>query len=257
MLVTTRDTKKGEGPVRSLLTGTIKTPQHDKNYLLATLPVTEFECIRPNLELIKLPLGWSVYEAGVDQEFAYFPTTGIISLLNITENGQSSEIAVVGKEGFVGVALLMNCKTTPSRAMVQSSGNGYRIKASALKKEFDRGREFQKLLLRYTQSLITQMGQTAVCNRHHVLEQQLCRCLLMSLDRIESSELLMTQELIANMLGVRREGVTEAAINLQKAELITYRRGRITVLNRSGLEKRVCECYSVVKKETERLLPGN
>ena len=203
-----------------------------------------------------LPLGWAVYESGSAQGYEYFPTNSIVSLLYVMQNGSSAEIAVVGNEGIVGIALFMGGETTPSRAVVQSAGSAYRFRDSVLKIEFERGGALQHLLLRYTQSLITQMAQTAACNRHHAVEQQLCRWLLLSLDRLHSSELTMTQELIANMLGVRREGVTEAAGNLQAAGLIHYSRGKITVLDRSKLEARVCECYAVVKRESDRLLSG-
>lgn len=226
-----------------------------QNRLLAALPAADFERLQPLLELLPLPLGLAVYESGRDQGYVYFPTTSIVSMLYVMEDGSSAEIAVVGNDGLVGIALFMGGETTSSRAVVQSAGFGYRLKAAALKKEFERGGELQHLLLRYTQALITQMAQTAVCNRHHSLEQQLCRWLLLSLDRLNSNELKMTQELIANMLGVRREGVTEAAGKLQKDGLITYSRGHITVLDRPALEKRVCECYAVVKKEMDRLLP--
>lgn len=229
------------------------TPQ--QNHLLSVLSKADYERLLPHLELIPLPLGWAVYESGHDQGYVYFPTTSIISLLYVMEDGSSAEIAIVGNDGLVGIALFMGGETTPSRAVVQSAGYGYRLKAGILKKEFERGGELQHLLLRYTQSLITQMAQTAVCNRHHSVEQQLCRWLLLSLDRLTSNDLKMTQELIANMLGVRREGVTEAAGKLQKDKLINYSRGHITVLDRPGLEKRVCECYAVVKKEMDRLLP--
>ena len=209
----------------------------------------------PDLELVPLPLGWAVYEAGGKLGYVYFPTNSIISLLYAMEDGSSAEIAVTGHDGLVGIALFMGGETTPSRAVVQSAGHGYRLRASVLKTEFERGGALQHLLLRFTQALITQMAQTAVCNRHHSVEQQLCRWLLLSLDRLPSNELAMTQELIANMLGVRREGVTEAAGHLQAAGLIHYSRGRITVLDRPKLEQRVCECYAVVKKEMDRLLP--
>ncbi len=227
-----------------------------QNLLLAALPMADYQRLLPNLELIPLPLGWAVYESGHDLSYVYLPTTSIISLLYVMEDGSSAEIAIVGNDGLVGIALFMGGDTTPSRAVVQSAGFGYRIKAAIIKKEFERGGEIQSLLLRYTQALITQMAQTAVCNRHHSVEQQLCRWLLLSLDRLTSNELKMTQELIANMLGVRREGVTEAAGKLQKDKLINYSRGHITILSRPALEKRVCECYAVVKKETERLLPA-
>ena len=231
---------------------TLHTPR--QNHLLAALPTAEYERLLPHLELIPLPLGWAVYEAGAHQGYVYFPTTCIVSLLYVMEDGASAEIAVTGNDGLVGIALFMGGETTPSRAVVQSAGYGYRLMAAVLKREFERGGPLQNLLLRYTQALITQMAQTAVCNRHHAVEQQLCRWLLLSLDRLSSNELIMTQELIANMLGVRREGVTEAAGKLQKAGLIHYSRGRITVLDRPKLEARVCECYAVVKKETDRLL---
>jgi CRP-like cAMP-binding protein len=231
--------------------------KHDprQNHLLAALPAADYERLLPALELLPLPLGWAVYEAGGHQGYVYFPTTAIISLLYVMEDGSSAEIAVTGHDGLVGISLFMGGESTPSRAVVQSAGYGYRLKAQALKKEFILGGELQHLALRYTQALITQMAQTAVCNRHHSVEQQLCRWLLLSLDRLPSNQLSMTQELIANMLGVRREGVTEAAGHLQAAGLIHYSRGHITVLDRPGVEKRVCECYAVVKKEMDRLLP--
>jgi CRP-like cAMP-binding protein len=202
-----------------------------------------------------MPLGKVVYEAGATLRHVYFPTTAIVSLLYVMENGESAEIAVVGNEGIVGVAIFMGGNSTPSRAVVQSAGRSLRLKAEIVEKEFNRAGAVLHLLLRYTQALLTQMAQTAVCNRHHSLDQQLCRWLLLSLDRLSGDELLMTQELIANMLGVRREGVTEAAMKLQKAGLIRYQRGRITVLNRQGLERRTCECYAVVQREYARLLP--
>jgi CRP-like cAMP-binding protein len=228
-------------------------PRH--NHLLAALPADEYARILPNLELIPMPLGHVLYEPGVQMRHVYFPTTSIVSLLYVMENGASAEIAVVGNEGVVGVSLFMGGESTTSRAVVQSDGHAYRLKAQLLKEEFFRGGPMQRLLLRYTQALLTQMAQTAVCNRHHSLDQQFCRWLLLSLDRLSSNELIMTQELIANMLGVRREGVTEAAGNVQRAGLISYNRGRITVLDRPGLEARACECYAVVKKEFDRLLP--
>ena len=209
----------------------------------------------PHLELVKMPLGEALYESGGHLQYVYFPTTSIVSLLYVMEDGASAEIAVVGYEGILGISLFMGGETTPSRAVVQSAGYGYRLKAQLLKQEFNRAGALLRLLLRYTQALITQMAQTAVCNRHHSVEQQLCRWLLLSLDRLSSDELTMTQELIANMLGVRREGVTEAAGNLQRAGLIEYSRGHIKVLNRPGLEAQVCECYQVVKTEFDRLLP--
>jgi CRP-like cAMP-binding protein len=241
--------------VRSSAGSMSAAPEPRHNYLLAALPAPDFGRLQPRLELVSLPLGWSVYEAGRTQGYVYFPTTAIVSLLYVMEDGASAEIAVVGNDGVVGIALFMGGETTPSRAVVQSAGHGYRLKAAVLKKEFERGGALQHLLLRYTQALITQMAQTAVCNRHHSVEQQLCRWLLLSLDRLSSNELKMTQELIANMLGVRREGVTEAAGNLQRDGLIHYSRGRITVRNRPALEARVCECYAVVRKEISRLLP--
>ena len=226
-----------------------------QNHLLDALPAEDYARLLPDLELIAMPLGWAVYESGSQMGYVYFPTSSIVSLLYVMENGSSAEIAITGNEGLVGISLFMGGESTPSRAVVQSEGNGYRLKASILKREFELGGPLQHLLLRYTQALITQMSQTAVCNRHHSVDQQLCRWLLLSLDRLSSNELRMTQELISNMLGVRREGVTEAAGNLQAAGLIHYRRGKITVLDRSKLEQRVCECYSVVKKELDRLLP--
>lgn len=232
---------------------TAATPR--QNHLLASLPQADFDRLLPHLEAAPMPLGHSLYESGIQMRHVYFPTTSIVSLLCVLENGASAEIAVVGNEGVVGVSLFMGGETTPSRAVVQSAGTAYRLKGQLLKDEFFRAGPMQHLLLRYTQSLLTQMAQTASCNRHHSLDQQLCRWLLLSLDRLNSNELVMTQELIANMLGVRREGVTEAAGNLQKAGLIRYHRGHITVLNRSGLEARSCECYAVVKRESDRLLP--
>jgi CRP-like cAMP-binding protein len=225
-----------------------------QNRLLAALPATDYERLLPQLEPVTLPLGMVLYESGGTLAYIYFPTDSIISLLYVMQDGASAEIAVTGFEGLVGIALFMGGESTPSRAVVQSAGSAYRLKAAVLKKEFDNGGALQHLALRYTQALITQMAQTAVCNRHHSVEQQLCRWLLLSLDRLASNELTMTQELIANMLGVRREGVTEAAGRLQKAGLIHYTRGHITVLDRARLEARVCECYAVVKKEYDRLL---
>jgi CRP-like cAMP-binding protein len=226
-----------------------------QNHLLDALPRSDYERIAPNLELIPLRLGDVLYEPGVRLRHVYFPTTSIVSLLYVMEDGASAEIAIVGNDGILGISLFMGGDTTPSRAVVQSAGYGFRLKAELLKNEFERFGPTMHLLLRYTQALITQMAQTAVCNRHHLVDQQLCRWLLLSLDRLSSNELVMTQELIANMLGVRREGVTEAAGKLQDAGLIRYRRGRITVLDRSGLEARSCECYRVVKAEFDRLLP--
>ena len=229
------------------------SPQN--NELLASLPPDEFQRWLPELELVDLPLGQVLYESGTTLRHVYFPTTAIVSLLYVMENGASAEIAVVGNDGLVGISLFMGGGSTPSRALVQSAGHGFRLSARKMKDEFDQAGPVMHLLLRYTQALITQMAQTAVCNRHHSLDQQLCRWLLLSLDRLPGSELVMTQELIANMLGVRREGVTEAALNLQSSGLIRYARGHITVTDRPGLERRSCECYAVVKKEYDRLLP--
>ncbi len=230
---------------------------HDpgQNHLLAALSGDDFDRVSANLKLVPLELGSVLYESGSRQRAVYFPTTAIVSLLYMLADGASAEIAVVGNEGIIGVSLFMGGETTPSRAVVQSAGHAYRLPGKFLKLEFNRGDAMQHLLLRYTQALLTQMAQTAVCNRHHSLDQQLCRWLLLSLDRLAGNELVMTQELIANMLGVRREGVTEAAGNLQSAKLIKYSRGHITVLDRRGLEARTCECYAVVKKESDRLLP--
>ena len=227
-----------------------------QNRLLAALPDAEWERWRPQLEPVDMPLGKVLYESGRKLTHVYFPTTCIISLLYVLEDGASAEIAVVGHDGLVGVSLFMGGESTTSRAVVQSAGQGFRLKANLMMQEFNRAGAVLHLLLRYTQALITQMAQTAVCNRHHSLDQQLCRWLLLSLDRLPSNELLMTQELIANMLGVRREGVTEAAGDLHKAGLIRYLRGHITVLDRDGLQRRTCECYAVVKKEYDRLLPA-
>jgi len=226
-----------------------------QNRLLAALPKSERERLLSHLELVSLPLGEALYESGDRLNHVYFPTSAIVSLLYELENGSSAEIAVVGYEGIVGIALFMGGDTMPNRAVVQSEGNAYRLKGWLLKEEFNRAGTLQHLLLRYTLAMLTQMAQTAVCNRHHSVDQQLCRWLLLSLDRLPANELSMTQELIANMLGVRREGVTEAAGKLQSAGLIHYSRGRITVLDRPGLEKRVCECYEVVRQEFRRLLP--
>ena len=231
-------------------------PDPMQNHLLAALPADEWSRWRPALEPVDMPLGEVLYESGMAMTHVYFPTTSIVSLLYVMEDGASAEIAVVGNEGIVGISLFMGGETTPSRSVVQSAGQGFRIRGQLLKEEFNRSGPVLHLLLRYTQALITQMAQTAVCNRHHSLDQQLCRWLLLSLDRLQAPELVMTQELIANMLGVRREGVTEAAANLQRAGLIQYRRGHITVVDRRGLEQRTCECYAVVKKEYDRLLPG-
>jgi CRP-like cAMP-binding protein len=227
------------------------------NLLLAALPEAESSRWAGQLEPVDMPLGQVLYESGTRLSHVYFPTTSIISLLYVMENGASAEIAVVGQEGIVGISLFMGGESTPSRAVVQSAGQGMRLKANLMMQEFNRGGPVMHLLLRYTQALITQMAQTAVCNRHHSLDQQLCRWLLLSLDRLQSNQLVMTQELIANMLGVRREGVTEAAGQLHKAGLIRYQRGHITILDRAGLERRTCECYAVVKKEYDRLLPDS
>jgi CRP-like cAMP-binding protein len=232
----------------------LHSPQ--KNRLLAAMPEADLEALEPLLEHVAMPLGQAVYESGGPQGYVYFPTSSIVSLLYVLADGATAEIAVTGNEGLVGISLFMGGETTPSRAVVQSAGEGYRLRGSALKKEFERGGALQHLLLRYTQALITQMTQTAVCNRHHSVDQQLCRWLLLSLDRLPGNQLVMTQELIANMLGVRREGVTEAAGKLQAEGLIEYSRGRITVVDRKKLEARVCECYAVVKKEYDRLLPA-
>lgn len=228
----------------------------ERNHLLAALPPDDLERLRPHLKLSALPLGDALYESGVALQHVYFPIDSIVSLLCVMADGASAEIAVVGNDGVVGVSLFMGGETTPSRAVVQSAGHAYRLRAETLKWEFMQGGEVQHLLLRYTQALITQMAQTAVCNRHHSLDQQLCRWLLLSLDRLPSNQLVMTQVLIANMLGVRREGVTEAARRLQADGLIKYNRGHITVLDRLGIEARTCECYAVVKRECDRLLPS-
>ncbi len=232
----------------------IPAPDPRRNQLLAALPDAEYQRWLPHLEHMDMPLGHVLYESGATLGHVYFPTSSIVSLLYVMENGASAEIAVVGYEGLVGFSLFMGGESTPSRAVVQSAGKGFRLPAKFLKEDFNRA-PILHLLLRYTQALITQMSQTAVCNRHHSLDQQLCRWLLLSLDRLHGNELVMTQELIANMLGVRREGVTEGALKLQKAGLITYTRGRIQVVDRPGLENRTCECYAVVKKEYDRLLP--
>ncbi len=230
-------------------------PDPKRNHLLAALPDAEWQRWLPELELVDLTLGQVIYESGGSLSHVYFPVSAIVSLLYVMEDGASAEIAVVGNEGLIGISLFMGSESTPSRAVVQSAGKGFRLKSSVLKEEF-KSAPVLHLLLRYTAALMTQMAQTAVCNRHHSLDQQLCRWLLLSLDRLRGRELVMTQELIANMLGVRREGVTEGALKLQKAKLIKYARGHITVLDRSGLEKRSCECYAVVKKEYDRLLPS-
>jgi CRP-like cAMP-binding protein len=225
------------------------------NSLLAALPDPEWQRWKPLLEKVDMPLGHILYEPGATLTHVYFPTTAIVSLLYVMKNGASTEISVVGTEGLVGISLFMGGESTPSLAVVQSAGEGFRLKAQLVKDEFNRSGPVRHLLLRYTQALITQMAQTAACNRHHTLDQQLCRWLLLTLDRLRTSELAMTQELIANMLGVRREGVTEAALRLQEAGLISYARGRIVVLDRPALEQRTCECYAVVKCEYDRLLP--
>jgi CRP-like cAMP-binding protein len=225
-----------------------------QNHLLAALPAAEFERLAMHLELVPMSLGQFLYEPGEQLQHAYFPTTAIVSLHYVMESGASAEAAGVGNEGVVGISLFMGGDSTPSSAVVQTSGHAYRLDCNLLKQEFNRGGTIQRLLLLYTQALITQMIQTAACNRHHSVEQQLCRWLLLTLDRISSGELVMTQELIASMLGVRREGITQAAGDLQRAGFIRYRRGHIAVLDRSGLETRACECYSVVRKELTRLL---
>jgi CRP-like cAMP-binding protein len=231
------------------------TPDLRRNHLLSALPPEILARWLPDMEAVAMPLGQVLYESGVTLRHVYFPTTSIVSLLYVLEDGSSAEIGVVGNEGLVGISLFMGGGSTPSRAVVQSAGKGFRLPAAAMKLEFERSGPAMHLLLRYTQALITQMAQTAVCNRHHSLDQQLCRWLLLSMDRLSGDELVMTQELIANMLGVRREGVTEAALKLQRAGLIQYARGHIHVLDRPGLESRCCECYAVVKKEYDRLLP--
>src|ERR1035438_2624039 len=232
------------------------TSDLNKNHLLGALTDADRAVWTPQLEAVKMPLGKVLYESGSKLTHVYFPTTSIVSLLYVMENGASAEIAVVGNDGIVGISLFMGGESTPSRAVVQSGGAGLRLKANILMQEFNRAGPVLHLLLRYTQALITQMSQTAVCNRHHSLDQQLCRWLLLSLDRLQSNQLVMTQELIANMLGVRREGVTEAAGRLHRAGIIKYQRGHITVLDRAQLELRTCECYAVVKKEYDRLLPS-
>ena len=226
----------------------------NQNHLLAALPTAEFERLVANLELVPMPLGAILYEPGGQMQHAYFPTTSIVSLHYVTESGASAETAGVGNEGVVGISIFMGGDSTPSSAVVQTAGHAYRLPGRLLKQEFNRAGMMQGLLLRYTQALITQMIQTAACNRHHTVEQQLCRWLLLTLDRVPGRELVMTQELVASMLGVRRESITEAAGSLQQAGQISYRRGHITVLARSGLEARSCECYAVVKKELGRLM---
>jgi CRP-like cAMP-binding protein len=233
----------------------VPTPAPTQNHLLAALPPADYKRLLPDLERVSLPLGMPVYESGGKLDYVYFPTDCIVSLLYVMKTGASAEIAGVGHEGLVGVALFMGGESTPSRAVVQSAGTAYRLPSKILKKEFEHSGPIKRLLLRYTQALITQMTQTAACNRYHSVDQQLCRCLLLSLDRLKSDQVNMTQELIASMLGVRREGVTAAAGHLQTAKLIHYRRGRIKVLDRQKLERHVCECYAAVKQETDRLLP--
>jgi CRP-like cAMP-binding protein len=251
-----RIARKGSTPAgNGAPTAVPASPSPHQNHLLDALPANDFERIEPHLELIPMKLGDVLYEPGAKMKYVYFPTTSIVSLLYVMKDGASAEIAIVGNEGILGISLFMGGETTPSRAVVQSAGQGFRLKSQLLKNEFGRFGPTLHLLLRYTQALITQMSQTAVCNRHHSVDQQLCRWLLLSLDRLASNELTMTQELIANMLGVRREGVTEAAGKLQDAGLIQYRRGKITVIDRPGLEARSCECYQVVKTEFDRLLP--
>ena len=254
---TPNSTPRGRVPAvpSSRIAVSSRSNRFSKNHLLAVLPKVESARLVPHLQPVSLSLGEALYESGAQLDFVYFPTTAIVSLLYELENGASAEIAVVGNEGIVGIALFMGGGTMPNRAVVQSEGRALRLPGQLLKREFDRGGALQHLLLRYTQALLTQMAQTAVCNRHHTVDQQLCRWLLLSLDRLTAQELRMTQELIANMLGVRREGVTAAAGKLQKSGLIRYNRGRITVLDRRGLEARVCECYEVVRKEFGRLLP--
>lgn len=230
------------------------THDPNQNHLLAALPTEEFERLAPHLELVPMRLGDTLYEPGGQLQHVYFPTTAIVSMLYVLESGASAEIASAGNEGMLGISLFMGGNTTPSSAVVQTAGHGYRLPGKLLKEEFGRAGLMQRLLLRYTQALLTQMCQTAACNRHHSIEQQLCRWLLLTLDRLPSNELVMTQELVASALGVRREGITEAAGNLQRAGVIRYRRGHISVLERSGLETRACECYAVVRKELKRLM---
>jgi CRP-like cAMP-binding protein len=231
------------------------SPDPRKNQLLAALPETEFQRWQSNLEYVDMRLGEVLYEAGSTLTHVYFPTTAIVSLLYVMQNGESAEIAVVGNDGVVGISLFMGGDSTSSRALIQSAGGAYRLAAQLMKEEFDRGGPVLHLLLRYTQALITQMVQTAACNRHHSLDQQLCRWLLLSLDRLQGTDMVMTQDLIAHMLGVPRDGAANGALKLQTAGLINYAEGRIRVLDRGGLEKRTCECYAVVKKEYDRLLP--
>ena len=235
------------------MTDASTNPRH--NHLLAALPQDQWQRWLPHLEHVNMPLGKVLYDPGSTLSHVYFPTTAIVSLLYVMQNGESAEIAVVGNEGVVGVSLFMGGESTSSRALVQSAGGGFRLAAQLIKEEFNRGGPVLHLLLRYTQALITQMVQTAACNRHHSLDQQLCRWLLLSLDRLQGTDMVMTQQLIANMMGVSREGATAGALELQNAGLIDYTQGRIRVLDRQGLEKRTCECYAVVKKEYDRLLP--
>jgi CRP-like cAMP-binding protein len=227
-----------------------------QNRLLAALPEQDFMALQPKLQLVRFPLGTSLYESGGSLSHVYFPASGIISLLYVTQNGDSAELAVVGCEGMIGVSLFMGGETTPNRAVVQAACDAYRLPSQALKTKFAEGGQFQLLMLKFTQALITQVSQTAVCNLHHTVEQQLCRWLLLSLDRLPGDKIQMTQELIANMLGVRRQGVTEAARKLENRGIIEYARGLITVIDRRALRDRCCECYEVVKRETDRLLPG-
>lgn len=234
----------------------IPVPQVQQNRLLAALPERDLRALQPKLEFAQFPLGTSLYESGDRLSHVYFPTRGIISLLYVTEHGESAELAVIGSEGMVGVSLFMGGETTPNRAVVQAACDAWQLPAGALKTKFAEGGAFQLLMLKFTQALITQLSQTAVCNLHHSIEQQLCRWLLLSLDRLPDNRIHMTQELIANMLGVRRQGVTEAAGKLEKRGIIKYARGHITVIDRQALKERCCECYDVVKKETDRLLPG-
>ena len=244
---------QGFHPEETLPVRTPPAPQ--QNLILAALPAKDYERLKPELELVELDLGRPIYESGGQLQHVYFPIEGIVSLLYVTESGGSAELAVVGYEGMIGVSLFMGGETTPNRAVVQSACKAYRLPAASLKTNFAEGGALQLTLLKFTQALITQISQTAVCNLHHSVDQQLCRWLLLSLDRLRDNKLQMTQELIANMLGVRRQGVTESAGKLEREGLISYKRGLITVLDRPGLEKRACECYAVVKRETERLLP--
>lgn len=253
MLIST-DTKKNSVVKNSLHTSGLDKNSIEQNHLLAALPANDREHLAAQLETVHLKLGELLYEPGIALQYAYFPTTSIVSLHYVTESGASAESAGVGNEGMVGVSLFMGSNTQPSSAVVQTAGHAYRLEHHLLKTEFNRAGTFQRLLLNYTQALMTQTMQTAVCNRHHSIEQQLCRWLLLTLDRIPGQELVMTQELIASMLGVRREGITEAAGKLQQAGYIRYRRGHIAVLDRAGLEKTTCECYGVVKNEFARLL---